>query len=95
MPPIVPRSVRSWTLPLGNSRIGAMAASDTELAVVLAQALGGLLEYVDARTDDYTEDDDVRALEDVGAVLHSAQAEAQKRLCELWSDEVAEMAGLE
>jgi len=72
-----------------------MDATDNDLATVLAAALRGLVEYVDARTDDDTEDDDVRALEDVAAVLQKAPPEAQSRLRELWGDEWAEMVGLE
>ena len=72
-----------------------MAATDSELATVLASALKELVEYVDARTDDDTEDDDVRALEDVAAVLHQVSPEAQTRLREMWGEEFAEELGLE
>ena len=72
-----------------------MDATDTGLATVLAAALRGLVEYVDARTDDDTEDDDVRALEDVAAVLHQAPPEAQACLREMWGEEFAEEVGLE
>jgi hypothetical protein len=72
-----------------------MDATDTEPATVLASALRGLVEYVDARTDDDTEDDDVRALEDVAAVLQQAPPEAQTRLREMWGEEFAEEVGLE
>ena len=72
-----------------------MAGSDTDLARALAEALGGLMRYVDARTEQDTEDDDVRALEDVAAVLQGASPEGRRRLRELWGEELAEMVGLE
>ena len=93
---LMPRSVCLWTDPLRVSRISGMDATDTELATALASALRGLVEYVDARTeDDDTEDDDVRALEDVAAVLHQAPLEARTRLREMWGEEFAEEVGLE
>jgi hypothetical protein len=91
----MPRSVCLSTDRLKLSRISSMDATDTELATVLASALRGLVEYVDARTDDDTEDDDVRALEDVAAVLHQAPPEARMRLREMWGEEFAAEVGLE
>lgn len=41
-------------------RTSGVGATNRELATVLATALRGLVEYVDARTGEYTEDDDVR-----------------------------------
>jgi len=70
-----------------------MDALDREVATVLVGALRGLVRYVDARTDEYTEDDDVRALEDVADVLHQASPEAQARLREIWGEESAEILG--
>lgn len=61
--------------------------------MALATALRGLLEYVDARTDDHTADDDVRALEDVAAVLQQAPADARARLRDIWGEPWAGMVG--
>jgi hypothetical protein len=80
-------------LPL-PSRILAMGTTDRELTVMLAGVLRGLVDYVEQRTEDHTDDDDVRALEDVAAALQEASPEAKASLRGIWGPEWAEMVGL-
>ena len=60
----------------------------------LVEALSALVAYVDQRPPDATEDDDVRALEDVSATLTALPAEDQRRLRGLLPEAVAEGLGL-
>jgi hypothetical protein len=69
--------------------------SDTAVAGLLADALRGLVRFVDERPDDATADDDVRALEDVAYVLNRAAPEDQERLKALLGDELSFTIGLE
>lgn len=63
------------------------------LVPVLAAALSSLVAYVEARPGT-TEDDDVRALEDVAHRLATLSDEEQKRLRQHMSASVAEGLGL-
>jgi hypothetical protein len=69
--------------------------SDTAVAGLLADALRGLVRFVDERPDDATADDDVRALEDVAYVLNRVAPEDQERLKALLGDELSFTIGLE
>lgn len=50
---------------------------------MLAEALRGLVWFVEERAEDATADDDVRALEDVASVLHRVGEADRGRLCDL------------
>lgn len=50
---------------------------------LLAEALRGLVWFVEGRPEDATADDDVRALEDVASVLHRVGHAHKGRLCDL------------
>jgi hypothetical protein len=69
--------------------------SDAAVAGLLADALRGLVRFVDERPDDATADDDVRALEDVAYVLNRVAPEDQERLKALLGDELSSSIGLE
>ena len=84
-----------WMRPPTLGRISGMDALDREVATILEGALRGLVRYVDARTDEHTADDDVRALEDVADVLHHGSPEGQARLREICGRELAELLGPE
>ena len=64
------------------------------VAVLLSRALRELVRYVDRRDDTYTEDDDVRALEDVAAILSEVAPEDVDRLTALVGSELAIAVGL-
>ena len=64
------------------------------VAVLLSRALRELVRYVDRRDDTFTEDDDVRALEDVAAILSEVAPEDVDRLTALVGSEVAIAVGL-
>ena len=67
---------------------------DDDVARRLAEALAGLVRFVEERPSDATEDDDVRALEDVAHVLNDAAAQDRARLRALLGAEVSEWIGL-
>lgn len=50
--------------------------------------------YVDGRPNNATEDDDVRALEDVAAILHTLPAGERQRLRRLIGDRLSDAMGL-
>jgi hypothetical protein len=62
-------------------------------AEVLADALRELVSFVATRPADATEDDDVRALEDVARVLSRVAPEERGYLRELLGDEPANALG--
>ena len=65
-----------------------MAADDDgPVAAILAEALRGLIDFVEARAPDATEDDDVRALEDVAYVLNKVSREHASRLVAVWAND--------
>ena len=64
------------------------------VAVLLSRALRELVRYVDRRDDTYTQDDDVRALEDVAAILSDVAPEDVDRLTALVGSELAIAVGL-
>lgn len=65
-----------------------------DLEQLLADALRGLVEYVDGREDTFSEDDDVRALEDVAAVLQQVSPEDSDRLARLLGPKLSVELGL-
>lgn len=65
-----------------------------EVAQLLADALRGLVRFVDERTEDATADDDVRALEDVAYVLSQVADEDRSRLLAYLGAETAQELGL-
>lgn len=62
--------------------------------VAVAEALTDLVRYVEARSDEDTADDDVRALEDVAHRLEQLPEEDQMRLRPLVGDILADDLGL-
>ncbi|WP_010146253.1 hypothetical protein [Serinicoccus profundi] len=68
--------------------------SQNHLEELLAAALRGLVEYVDAREETFNDDDDVRAIEDVSAVLQQAAAQDSDRLASLLGPKMAFELGL-
>ena len=64
------------------------------VAVLLSRALRELVRYVDRRDDSFTADDDVRALEDVAAILSDVAPEDVDRLTALVGSELAIAVGL-
>ena len=64
------------------------------VAVLLSRALRELVRYVDRRDDTFTADDDVRALEDVAAILSEVAPEDVDRLTALVGSELAIAVGL-
>jgi len=72
-----------------------LVVSDAAIARLLADALRGLVRFVDERPDDATADDDVRALEDVAYVLNRVAPEDQGRLRTLLGDDLSDNVGLD
>jgi hypothetical protein len=68
--------------------------ADDALLAAFAAALSRLVTFVDTRQSQATEDDDVRALEDVGAAFTGLSAADQQRLRELLPQSVADGLGL-
>jgi hypothetical protein len=68
--------------------------SDAAIADLLAEALRGLVRFVEGRPDDATADDEVRALEDVAYVLTRVTPEDRERLMGLLGDELSSRMGL-
>lgn len=64
------------------------------LAVLLAQALRDLVDYVEVRDDSFTDDDDVRALEGVASVLHQVEPTDIGRLRNLLGPKMSVEVGL-
>lgn len=64
------------------------------LAVLMAEALRNLVDYVDRRDDSYTDDDDVRALEYVAYVLNQVEPADADRLRSLLGRKMAFEVGL-
>jgi hypothetical protein len=62
--------------------------------VLLALALRTLVEYVNRRDDSFTDDDDVRALEEVAYVLNQVAPEDAERLRSLLGSEMSARMGL-
>ncbi len=72
-----------------------MAADDDgPVAAILAEALRGLIDFVDSRPSDATEDDDVKALEDVAYVLNKVSPEQASRLIAVLGERHSWEAGL-
>lgn len=70
-----------------------MPDGDNLLALV-AEALCDLIDFVEGRPDDATEDDDVRALEDTTYVLQQVGSADRERLIQLLGSERARSFGL-
>lgn len=99
-----------WTCPLRGSAPAWCAArtyhpavmSGPEIPVVrsesiealLVEALCGLVDYVETRDASCTDDDDVRALEDVAFVLHRVAAEERQHLIDLLGPRMSFEIGL-
>jgi hypothetical protein len=66
----------------------------TDTVTTLADALAGLVAHIDRRLAAATEDDDVRALEDVASKLSRLPADQQARLRALMGRSVADDLGL-
>lgn len=64
------------------------------VAELLAEALRGLVWFVEERPEDTTSDDDVRALEDVASVLHRVGRADRGRLCGLLGAELCDVFDL-
>lgn len=64
------------------------------VAVLLAQALRGLVDYVELRDDSFTTDDDVRALKNVAWVLNQVAPEDSDRLRALLGPKMSFEVGL-
>jgi hypothetical protein len=64
------------------------------LAVLLADALRSLFDYVELRDDSFTDDDDVRALEGVASVLHQVNPTDSDRLRALLGPKMSFEVGL-
>jgi len=64
------------------------------VAALVARALRDLVTYVDRRDESCTEDDDVRALEDVAATLNEVAPQDAERLRSLLGPELTFAAGL-
>jgi hypothetical protein len=62
--------------------------------VLLVEALRGIVHYVEARDESATEDDDVRALEDVAHVLNQVTAQDRDRLKALLGPKMSFEVGL-
>lgn len=69
-------------------------ASD-DVASALAEALRLLVQFVDERPDDATQDDDVQALEDAAYVLHQVTGNSRIELTSLLGPDVSEALGLD
>ncbi|CAN7392803.1 hypothetical protein LJR027_002269 [Terrabacter sp. LjRoot27] len=69
-----------------------MGADDLE--ELLARALRVLVDYIDEREDTFTADDDVRALEEVAAVLHEVSPASRDRLRTLLGPKLSFEVGL-
>lgn len=72
--------------------VARMPVDDVTLR--LAKALASLVRFVEERPSDATEDDDVRALEEVALVLNGAASQDRARLRALLGTEVSEWLGL-
>jgi hypothetical protein len=70
------------------------ADDDSPVAAVLAEALRGLLDFVETRAPDATEDDDVRALEDAAHVLNKVPPEHAPRLVAVLGERHSREVGL-
>jgi hypothetical protein len=64
------------------------------LAVLLAEALRNLVDYVELRDDSFTDDDDVGALEGVASVLHQVEPTDIDRLRALLGPKMSFEVGL-
>lgn len=71
-----------------------MEAPSDALVQVLAEALCGLVDYVERRPEDATDDDDVNALEDVAHALSGVPSESVPRLVEALGIERSRALGL-
>lgn len=69
--------------------------TDDPLVALLAKALQDLVNFVDTRPEDATEDDDVRALESVAYTLQQAAAEDRARLASLLGEKLSGEVGLD
>jgi hypothetical protein len=67
--------------------------SNDSVAELLAEALRDLVQFVDARPDDATADDDVRALESVAYVLSQVAPEDRPRMRALLGPEFVATLG--
>ena len=70
------------------------ADDDSPVAAILAEALRGLIHFVETRASDATEDDDVRALEDVAYVLNKVSPEHAPRLVAVLGERHSRDVGL-
>ena len=68
---------------------------EDRLTLLLAEALRDLVLFVEHRPEGATEDDDVRALEDVVDVLGQAPPAERARMRQLLGDEVVAFLGWE
>jgi hypothetical protein len=68
--------------------------SSDPVAELLAEALVGLIQFVEQRPEEATADDDVAALEDVAATLLRADESDRVRLVGLLGEEHSEALGL-
>ena len=64
------------------------------IEVLLVEALRGIVDDVEARDESATEDDDVRALEEVAHVLHQVAAQDRERLKALLGPRMSFEVGL-
>jgi hypothetical protein len=69
-----------------------MAAESLE--ALLVEALRGIVDYVAVRDDSFTDDDDVKALEDVAQVLSQVAPESCDRLVRMLGPKAAFELGL-
>lgn len=69
--------------------------SSDGVARSLADALTLLVQFVDGRPEDATEDDDVQALEDVASVLQQVAGKDRIQLQGLLGSELSEALGLD
>ena len=70
------------------------ADDDGPVAAILAEALRGLIDFVETRASDATEDDDVRALEDVAYALNKVPPEHASRLVAVLGERHSRDVGL-
>lgn len=99
MHPSCPAALQSERLTLSDQPLWPASRhtspmSQNHLEELLAAALRGLVEYVDAREETFNDDDDVRAIEDVSAVLQQAAAQDSDRLASLLGPKMAFELGL-
>lgn len=89
----VPHMPRSAHQGCDGNRVRDMASDD--VASALAEALRLLVQFVDERPDDATQDDDVQALEDAAYVLHQVTGNSRIELTSLLGPDVSEALGLD